>query len=104
MGVVRGPGSGLTAGAMVGFLFLTYRFLEPIAEFTEVLLDAKVKISMDGRGRWIDNRMIERPWRSLKYECVDLNAFGTGSRKGIETWIKYHNERRPHSSHGLLTS
>jgi len=37
VGVVRGPGSGLTAGAMVGFLFLTYRFLEPIAEFTEVL-------------------------------------------------------------------
>ncbi len=36
-GLVRGPGSGLTAGAMVGFLFLTYRFLEPIAEFTEVL-------------------------------------------------------------------
>ncbi len=36
-------------------------------DFTEVLLDAKVKISMDGRGRWIDNRMIERLWRSLKY-------------------------------------
>lgn len=36
-GLLRGPGSGLTAGAMVGFLFLTYRFLEPIAEFTEVL-------------------------------------------------------------------
>ncbi len=33
-------------------------------QFTKVLLDAKVKISMDGRGRWIDNRMIERPWRS----------------------------------------
>ena len=39
------------------------------SDFTEVLLDAKVKISMDGRGRWIDNRMIERLWRSLKYEC-----------------------------------
>lgn len=48
-------------------------------EFTDVLLDAKVKISMDGRGRWIDNRMIERLWRSLKYECVYLNAFETGS-------------------------
>ena len=54
-------------------------------EFTEVLLDAKVKISMDGRGRWIDNRMIERLWRSLKYECVYLNAFETGSeaRRGV---------------------
>ena len=37
VGVARGPGSGLTAGAMIGFIFLTYRFLEPIAEFTEVL-------------------------------------------------------------------
>ena len=37
VGVLRGPASGLTAGAMIGFIFLTYRFLEPIAEFTEVL-------------------------------------------------------------------
>ena len=74
-------------------------------EFTQVLLDAKVKISMDGRGRWIDNRMIERLWRSLKYECVYLNAFETGSeaRTGIGAWISYYNEKRPHSSHGLLT-
>lgn len=75
------------------------------SDFTEVLLDAKVKISMDGRGRWIDNRMIERLWRSLKYECVYLNAFETGSeaRRGIGAWISYYNEKRPHSSHGLLT-
>lgn len=74
-------------------------------EFTERLLDAKVRISMDGRGRWIDNRMIERLWRSLKYECVYLNAFETGSeaRRGIGAWISYYNEKRPHSSHGLLT-
>ncbi|MFS4439170.1 IS3 family transposase [Paracoccaceae bacterium GXU_MW_L88] len=74
-------------------------------DFTDVLHDAKVKISMDGRGRWIDNRMIERFWRSLKYECVYLNAFETGSeaREGIGAWITYYNEKRPHSSHGLLT-
>lgn len=74
-------------------------------EFTDVLKAAKVKISMDGRGRWIDNRMIERLWRSLKYECVYLNAFETGSeaRRGISAWISYYNEKRPHSSHGLLT-
>ena len=66
---------------------------------TQVLLDAKVKISMDGRGRWIDNRMIERLWRSLKYECVYLNAFETGSelRAGLSNWIGYYNTRRPHS-------
>lgn len=75
------------------------------ADFTDVLKDAKVRISMDGRGRWIDNRMIERLWRSLKYECVYLNAFETGSaaRADIGAWIRYYNETRPHSSHGLLT-
>ncbi|RRH68152.1 transposase [Falsigemmobacter faecalis] len=74
-------------------------------EFTEVLPEARVKISMDGRGCWIDNRMIERLWRSLKYECAYLNAFETGSeaRKRIGAWISYYNEKRPHSSHGLLT-
>ena len=55
------------------------------SDFTDLLHEAKVKISMDGRGRWIDNRMIERLWRSLKYECVYVNAFETGSevREGI---------------------
>lgn len=75
------------------------------ADFTEVLLDAKVKISMDGRGRWVDKRMIERLWRSLKYECVTLNAFETGSeaRRGMGARISDYREKRPHSSHGLLT-
>jgi len=45
------------------------------SDWIEVLTDAKIKISMDGKGRWIDNRMIERLWRSLKYECVYLHAF-----------------------------
>ncbi len=39
-------------------------------DFTEKLKDAEIKVSMDGRGRWIDNRFIERLWRSLKYQCV----------------------------------
>jgi len=61
--------------------------------FTQVLKDAGVKISMDGRGRWMDNVMIERLWRSLKYECVYLQAFETGSqaRTGIGGWIDYYN-------------
>ena len=55
-------------------------------EWTSALSEAGVKISMDGRGRWIDNRMIERLWRSVTYECVYLNAFDTGSeaKAGIE--------------------
>jgi putative transposase len=44
------------------------------SEFTEVLLDAKVQISMDGRGRWIDNRMIERLWRSLNRRSAKRNT------------------------------
>jgi putative transposase len=74
-------------------------------EFTETLREADVKISMDGRGRWIDNRFIERLWRSLKYECVYLQAFETGSeaRRGIGNWIDYYNRERPHSGIGGLT-
>jgi putative transposase len=69
-------------------------------QFTGVLTDAGVRISMDGRGRWMDNVFIERLWRSLKYECVYLHAFETGSeaRAGLTSWINYYNARRPHSS------
>ena len=69
-------------------------------EFTSVLKNAGVKISMDGKGRWMDNVFIERLWRSLKYECVYLSEFATGSqaRAGIGWWMSFYNERRPHSS------
>ena len=70
------------------------------SEFTDVLRAAAVRISMDGRGRWMDNVFIERLWRSLKYECVYLHAFETGSelRAGLLRWIGYYNTRRPHST------
>ena len=70
------------------------------SEFTDVLKAADVRISMDGRGRWMDNVFIERLWRSLKYECVYLHAFETGSelRNGLSRWINYYNTRRPHST------
>ena len=69
-------------------------------EFTGRLRDAKIKISMDGKGRWIDNRFVERLWRSLKYECVYIHAFETGTeaRRGIGAWIDYYNTERPHSA------
>ncbi|MBW7950057.1 MAG: IS3 family transposase [Pseudorhodoplanes sp.] len=68
--------------------------------FTNTLRDADIRISMDGRGRWMDNVFIERLWRSLKYECVFLNAFETGSeaRAGVGRWIGYYNADRPHSA------
>jgi putative transposase len=69
-------------------------------QFTGVLRAAGVRISMDGRGRWMDNVFIERLWRSLKYECIYLHAFETGSalRAGLTDWIGYYNARRPHSA------
>jgi putative transposase len=68
--------------------------------FTHVLRSNGVRISMDGRGRWLDNVFIERLWRSLKYENVYLNAYETGSeaRTGIGKWITFYNQTRPHSS------
>lgn len=62
-----------------------------------MLTDAKVKIGMAGKGARRDNRMIERLWRSLKYERVYLNAFATGSeaRARIGKWLAYYNSERP---------
>jgi hypothetical protein len=69
-------------------------------QFTKVLRDVGVRISMDGRSRWTDNVFIERLWRSPKYECVYLHALETGSelRGGLTQWVGYYNARRPHSS------
>ena len=68
-------------------------------DFTAVLKDAEICISMDGRGRWMDNVFIKRLWRLLKYECVYLHAFETGSelRDGLACWIRNYNADRPHS-------
>ncbi len=69
------------------------------------LKQAGVRISMDGKGRFLDNIFIERLWRSLKYECVYLHAFSGGrdARSGIGRWIDFYNHRRPHSAHGGRT-
>ena len=69
-------------------------------DFTDVLKEAGIRISMDGKGRWMDNVFIERLWRSLKYECVYLSEFATGSqaRTGIGRWMDFYDRRRPHSS------
>jgi putative transposase len=69
-------------------------------QFTKVLRDAEIRISMDGKGRWMDNVFIERLWRSLKYEYIYLHAFETGSelRGGLTQWVGYYNARRPHFS------
>jgi len=69
-------------------------------DFTNTLRTAGVKISMDGKGRWMDNVFIERLWRSLKYECIYLREFDNGfdAMKQIGIWMNYYNQERPHSS------
>jgi putative transposase len=68
--------------------------------FTATLLGAGVRISMDGRGRWMDNIFIERLWRSLKYEDIYLKGYADGreARAGIAQWIAFYNNRRPHQA------
>jgi len=69
-------------------------------DFTRILKDHGIKISMDGKGRWMDNVFIERLWRSLKYESVYLSAFENGmqARRDIGRWMTHYNETRPHST------
>lgn len=68
-------------------------------EFTGLLKDAEVAISMDGRGRCLDNIFIERLWRSLKYEAVYLHELTDGfkAERVIAEWIGFYNGERPHS-------
>ncbi len=70
--------------------------------FTGVLLKAGIAISMDGRGRWMDNVFIERLWRSLKHEEVYLKGYADAreARAGIGQWIAFYNELRPHQALG----
>jgi putative transposase len=68
--------------------------------FTDVLLRAGVRISMDGRGRWMDNVFIERLWRSLKYEDIYLKHYADGreAKAGIALWVAFYNTKRPHQA------
>src|SRR6202051_4991389 len=73
--------------------------------FTGTLERAGILISMDGRGRCMDNIFIERLWRSLKYEEIYLKHYADGreARAGIEHWIAFYNTRRPHQALGYKT-
>ena len=73
--------------------------------FTQILKDSKVKISMDGKGRAFDNIMIERLWRTVKYEDVYLNDYEDYYKayRHLEKYLNYYNNERPHSSLGKMT-
>jgi putative transposase len=70
------------------------------ALFTTYLLDNNIRVSMDGRGRAIDNVFIERLWRSVKQENIYLNAYETGKElfTGLKDYFDYYNHRRGHQS------
>jgi len=68
--------------------------------FTGRLEAAGVRVSMDGRGRWMDNVFVERLWRTVKYEEVYLHAYATVSeaKGGLARYFAFYNGRRPHTS------
>ena len=74
-------------------------------EWTARLTGLGIAISMDGKGRWMDNVFIERLWRSVKYEEIYLKEHATliALRAGLRDWFKRYNEWRPHASLGNLT-
>ena len=75
------------------------------AGFLEELETRGVRVSMDGKGRFLDNIFIERLWRSLKYEDVFIKAYGSvpEARRSIGGWLTFYNEDRPHQALGYLT-
>lgn len=74
-------------------------------KYTQRLLDAQIQISMDGRGRTLDNVFTERLWRSVKYEEVYLNDYASPreARQGIGNYLIFYNYERPHQSLDYLT-
>jgi len=74
-------------------------------DFTAPLANQKIRISMDGKGRWIDNVFVERLWKSVKYEHVYLHAYESvaEARQQLTSYFTFYNSHRPHSSLGGMT-
>ncbi len=73
--------------------------------FTDLLKEHGIHISMDGKGRWVDNVFVERLWRSVKYECVYLQEWEsvTAVREALRNYFQFYNYERPHQSLAGLT-
>lgn len=74
-------------------------------DFTQVLKDNDIRISMDGKGRWVDNVFVERLWRSVKYEEVYLKAYDTvaEAKQSLGKYFDFYNTERRHQSLGKQT-
>ena len=82
-----------------GLMTLGYRISSQAEARTSAAhVAAGIAISMDGRGRWMDNVFIERLWRSLKHEDIYLKGYADGgeARAGIAAWMEFHNHGRLH--------
>jgi putative transposase len=98
MALVRGNRPPLISNTDQGAQFTSLDYVGAVEE-------AGVQVSMDGRGRWMDNRFIERLWRSLKYEDIYLRGYehGLELRQGVGNWFGDYNECRPHQALGYAT-
>ena len=69
---------------------------------TDRLRRLGVRISMDGKGRFLDDIFVERLWRALKYDCVYLHAWETGSeaKAGVRKWMGFYTHKSPHFAIG----
>ena len=74
------------------------QFTSPL--FIDAVESAGVEVSMDGRGRWIDNRFIERLWRSIKQEDIYPQDYGDGltAQRGLTEWFEDYDHHRPHQA------
>lgn len=74
-------------------------------DFIAVLKQNNIQISMDGKGRWMDNVFIERLWRSVKYEDIYLKEYGTviALQQGLHQYFMFYNNERPHQSFNAYT-
>ena len=73
--------------------------------FIDLLMAHQIQISMDGKGRWVDNVFVERLWRTVKYECVYLYEWTTMNalRSALTEYFHFYNYERPHQSLNGLT-
>ena len=101
----RGPARGDRSHGPPGIFNTDQGVQFTSAGFLEELEAAGVRISMDGKGRFLDNIFIERLWRSLKYEEIFTKAYGSvpEARRGIGGWLSFYNDERPHQALGYRT-
>ena len=69
-------------------------------DFVDLIQGHGIRLSMDGKGRWVDHVFVERLWKSVKYEEVYLHAYDSvaEARQGLQRYFQFYNQRRPHSS------